>query len=524
MRMVPTRLLSVGKPPLQVKRAVSQIKHVSAPLKGLDLSSALTTGDPLTATVLTNFVVDEDRIRCRPGYRAIASMGGLPIERLMPYIPSGTPILLAGTGGVVRNAQSGTVISAGPFTSNDWHWTMFANLGQQKFLVLVNGRDGVYSFTGPSTWVHEAVTAPAGATHCVVNEMECVISHMNRLFFTDLNNLSMWYLPLQQKSGELKEIPMNAFFKRGGSIRAIASWSMDGGSGMDDRLVVFTTNGECLIWQGIDPENDFEIVGIYRFDAPMSKHCVQNYGGELYVQVSTGLLPMSTLMRAEAEQLGKVDRGVFTKFKEVSYLYGGQPGWMTILDNASGRIICNQPGGALNRYTQMVRKMPNPIWSDWSAIPARCWAWMDGRMFFGNDIGEVFEMGPQYYNDAGAAINVDVQPAWSLYNTPGSKQFKLIRAFILTDGFPRPYIDVRVDYDAKPPRNLPDTSSAPPGSLWDTSDWDLADWAQGDMAVMQWNGVAARGRVGAPRITASILDCTFSIAGFDVTFEAGSIL
>ena len=52
---------------------------------------------------------------------------------------------------------------------------------------------------------------------------------------------------------------------------------------MDDQLVIFSTNGECVIYSGIDPDSDFSLVGIFRFDSPMSKHCVVNYGGDLYV-------------------------------------------------------------------------------------------------------------------------------------------------------------------------------------------------------------------------------------------------
>ena len=125
------------------------------------------------------------------------------------------------------------------------------------------------------------MTAPATKPYIVPDQFQIVVSHMNRLWFADNAKLALYYLPLQQKSGELKELPLNAIFKRGGSIRAVYTWTLDGGMGLDDQLVIFSTNGEAAIYNGTDPDSDFNLIGVYRFDSPMSKHAVVNYGGEL---------------------------------------------------------------------------------------------------------------------------------------------------------------------------------------------------------------------------------------------------
>ena len=130
-------------------------------------------------------------------------------------------------------------------------------------------------------------------------------SHMNRLWFADRSNLAVYYLPIQQKSGTLKELPLNALFRRGGYIKAMYSWTLDGGAGMEDQLVLFSSNGEAVVYGGTDPDSDFSLTGIFRFDAPMSMASIINYGGDLYVMVSTGLVPMSTMLRAETEQAGQ---------------------------------------------------------------------------------------------------------------------------------------------------------------------------------------------------------------------------
>lgn len=609
MRMIASRYASKAQP-AQVKKFVSRVAHLQAPLKGLSLSSKLADADPLTAPILDNFVVEEDRITCRPGtFKRATVASGVALQALIPYY--GTPQNQAMATATELYKPDGTLLQGG-FTSGDWHWTAFSNLSEKDFTVMVNGADGVWSWDGKATpagatvtvtsisnanpavvtvapsditafsngmtvivtggtgafeaangphgiynvgspansftlagvdtsaasgpqttglnatpggsLVKEGVTAPAGKSYIVPNNFQIVLSHMNRLWFADSSLLAVYYLPLQQKSGEVKELPLNALFRRGGTIRAMYTWTVDGGAGLDDQLVIFSSNGECVIYNGTDPDTDLTLVGIFRFDSPMSKHSVIQHGGDLFVLISTGLVAMTTLLRAETEQLGKYDKNVFSLFEQNARAQRGAPGWAVILDHSTGRAICNLPQGAANSYRQAVRFMPNPIWSTWSGLPARCWGWIDNRLFFGDDKGNLYEMNPVYLSDNGQPIRVDVQAAWSSFKTPAQKHFKMILPYIISDGVPRPYVDIRVDYDTTPPFNQPDVSQADPGAMWDTATWDEDFWASGTGPKNDWNGVAAIGRIGAPRMTALILNCTFSIAGWDVIYETGSLL
>ena len=212
---------------------------------------------------------------------------------------------------------------------------------------------------------------------------------------------------------------------------------------------------KCVIYQGIDPDSDFSLVGIFRFDSPMSKHCVVNYGGDLYVLISTGLVPMSTLLRAESEQLGQEDRNIFSMFFTSAFLHRDRPGWGVILNHSSGRMICNMPQGFNNSYRQVVRLMPNAIWSTWSGHPSRCWAWIDNRVFYRLRHRRSLRDPTRTSSTTTAGpIRVDVQPAWSSYGSSSIKQFKMLLAYIITDGVPKHKLDFRVDYDSTAPQNV----------------------------------------------------------------------
>jgi len=623
--MVPTTYTGKAQPAI-VKKKRAEIAHVQAPLMGLSMATKLSSSSAeatqLTATILSNFNIEEDGIRCRAGYKIKATRGTAPVWHLIPWY--GTPnAIAAASNGELWDAQSGNRLKGG-FTSNNWHWTSFSNLGEYDYTVMVNGADGVWSWNGsladdihgdipvtsltsanpavatvastagiftvgqivqvsgaagpgtvkangyrtvtamdattvtlnvdtmipgtpptagpPQTsgvkinptsgLLKEDVTSPAGETWVSPLSLNIVVSHMNRLFFADTGNLAIYYLPIQQKSGELELFPLNAIFRRGGSIRAMATWSVDGGNGMDDLLVIFSSNGECVIYSGTDPATNFKLVGRFDFDAPMSKHAITRYGGELYVLISTGLVPMSTMLKAESDQLGQSEKGVTTLFYNAAVSYRSDVGWSTFLNPSSGRLYCNTPQGANNRYKQFIRHMPKAIWSTWDGVPARCWGWLDPIIYFGDDSGNVYEMHPSHLNDNGKAIRVDVQMAWNSFKTPAKKTFMAIQTYITTDGAPQPVIDIKTEYDFSEGINQPDLSTITDGSYWDEDPWaktqddppDGATWATGERAITIWNGVAGRGRVGAIRMTHTVQNSTFAIKGWEVIYEAGTLI
>ena len=610
MRSMASRYAAKFAPAL-VKKARSKVVHVGPPAKGLSFQAQTNATDAQFAGVLVNFYVDDDRISSRSGFKKVATCpGGLPVEALIPYY--GQPErLAAATNHTLCDAETGTVWKSG-FTSNDWYWTSFSNLGDQEYTVMVNGADGVWAWDGDTVAGGTAVTItkiektnparctvantdigsfvdgrtviisgadadhikangphritnvntvpntfelvavdllgapadqttgtmratlqgsfekmgimpPTGNTWLDADEFQIVMSHMNRLFFADETNLAVYYLPIQQKDGVLSVIPLNSIFKRGGTIRALYTWTVDGGMGLDDQLVIFTTNGECAIYSGIDPDTDMGLVGVYRSDPPMSKHCVVNYGGELYVQLPTGVTPMTAMIKAGKEGLEAVDRSVTPMFLQSSIAFREHAGWSLFLNPSSGRLFANMPLGG-GRYDQMVRHMPKAVWSQFKDVPARCWGWINPYVYFGDDLGNIYQMHPIYRTDDGAPITVDVQMAWNQFKTPALKHFKMILPYVVTDGQPRPFVDVKVDYDSSPVTNWPEISDTEEGTAtWDLATWNVDDWVGGSRIWTNWTGVAGLGRVGAVRLSAQVSNCSFAVTGFDILYEEGSV-
>ena len=638
MRLLPAR--RVAPKPVKFKANVSQIVHLDAPIKGLSLLGKTSEGDPQTATILTNWVIKEDRIAVRPGSALIddryPALGATryAIEQLMPYLAAPDHVLIASNGTVSKvGGPLASPIGAG-FGGNDWHWTMFANLAQAKFLIMVNGFDGVWSYDGGglpapgpvagTLGVSSAAGQPApvtvaagdiakfanghsvtvsgatgafaaanglhyieqvsgvtfkltgvdttGATgtqpvtlqaygsmmkeavlpgtnmgYCNPNNFNTVLAHINHLYFADTTNLVLYYLPLSQKDGTLKQVTLNAVFRRGGEIRALASWTLDGGNGMDDKLVVFTTHGQCAIFGGLDPEaDDWGLIGVFQFDAPMSKHSVVNYGGDLWVMTSTGLAPLSVLIRSETEKLNKAEKGMVTPFRDMARKYAARPGWSLTLDSTSGRMICNLPMGAPREFKQLVRFMPDPVWATWRELNARCWTWLDSKLYFGTDDGIVYECSEDYLADnirpdpANSALQLSdhitavIRGAWSKYKSPGIKKFNLLRVYAQSTGLPvRPFVDMAVNFVDKLPENQPDIVLPAPPTQWSKpgsvagqpgfTPWGVP-WGSGKRPIIVWGGVGREGNVGAPYVVVAVNGATYEVSGFDIVYEPGIVV
>ena len=209
--------------------------------------------------------------------------------------------------------------------------------------------------------------------------------------------------------------------------------------------------------------------GVYRFDSPMSPGCTINYGGELYVLIGTGLVPMSTLLKAEEDNLGVSDQNIMQEFSDISKTYRDAYGWSVIVNSQTNHAICNMPTGS-GTYQQLVRFMPNPIWSKWKNVPSRCWAWLNNAAYFGSEDGRICRGGLDYLNDDGVPIDVDVRFAWSSFKSVNKKQFKLIRLYMMSDSIPQPFVDVEVDYETSIPTNKPDAPEVNPACAMEYRD------------------------------------------------------
>lgn len=488
-----------------------------APIGGWNARDPLTAMAPTDAIVLDNFIPDVGGLRLREGYAEHATDMGAPVESLMTYAPpSGTEKLFGATENdiwdVTSPGSASSVVTG--LTNGRWQHTMFATTGG-NYLVCANGADDVRNYEG-TTWSTPSIT---GVTSANLNN---VAVHASRLWFCENNTLDAWYLGTAAISGTATKLPLGPLCKLGGSLLAIASWTRDGGAGMDDVAVFITTKGEAVIYSGTDPSSSstWSKIGTFRVPEPVGRRCVVQTGADLGLITSQGVLPFSTILPLAASGAAKV--AATDKISgAVSKAYAGASGsfgWQ-LIEYPKGRLlILNVPVQERATQHQYVMSTQSGAWCRFTGLNAGCWALMKGKAYFGGNDGSIYRYG-DVYSDDGDAINAVSIGAYSNLGTFNEKTVKMARPmFTGPEGY-LPLIAARSNYDLGVVHYVA-SSVVSGGSFWDEAEWDVADWALSIVPSSRWQSVHAQGSVISMALAVAVSD-QFQFNSMDLMVEQG---
>lgn len=191
------------------RRAVKRTKSVKAPIRGWSDKAATDVLGAEYASVMENFIPNEDGASLRPGYESHATGIGASVVRVLPYESGTTQKLFASTAdSVFEVTSSGAVGSAdlSSLTNGTWSHTMFSTSGG-NYLVMCNGADGVRAYDG-SVWTTQAITGATASTLAYVTQ------HKERLWFIEQGTLDAWYLPTLNIAGAATKLPLGSISKR----------------------------------------------------------------------------------------------------------------------------------------------------------------------------------------------------------------------------------------------------------------------------------------------------------------------
>ncbi len=500
-----------------------------APVNGWSSQYSQAEAGKLTALVLDNWFPESDAIRSRRG--CVSQVTGIAggIGSLLVYnSASGGRRLFAATQANIYDVTSTGAAGAAvlsSLSSSRWSQEMFSTSGGQ-FLVACNGSDGVRTYDG-SVWVDRtpSITGTSGAAA----NFDHVCAHKGRLWFVEKNSTNLWYLDTFAVQGAANPFPVGAFLKLGGKIVSCATWSSNQGYALDDRLVVITDQGECLIYTGSDPSGagDWELSLRFVTSPPLGNRCFFTVGADLLVLTEAGLFPLSQIV--EVDQAALATKGFTTPirraFTDAVKAYGSSAGWeITSLPVASMALV-NVPGlgqFALNTLTGK--------WGRFTGWNASCWAYFDGGIYYGTTGGNVFraEYGP---NDNGDPIPLTVVPAFTPLGEQGRLKFvKMIRPILKADVLPPYSMGVAVNY--KEPTLFPNTESySAEGWLhWDISTWDGPDVWKSVEIDLQWQNTGNVGTVISPAFAVNLdaggsgNDFDYRLIAFDILYEIGEVV
>lgn len=474
----------------QRSQRMPQSKKLPVPTGGLNAVSPLTEMPPEDAILLDNWFPQLRWIEIRRGHveHCDTTVAGEAIESLMAYNAEAgsNDKLFAAVTTTIRDVTTSTPSTAvSTLTNARWQHINFGT-SAGNFLLCVNGADGVRSYNG-AAWATQTITGVTAAN------LIHIAGFKARVWFVEKDSLDAWFLPPDSVAGLATRFPLAGTMKKGGSLMAIATWSLDGGDGPDDRIAFISTEGEVAVYAGTDPTNaaSFVLQGVYEIGAPIGRRCFFKIGGDVAIICIDGVVPLSKAM--VIERASTIAVAISAKIQPLlnadARNFKGLFGWQIMSYPLGTMAILNVPQLENETSIQYVMNTYSGAWCRFTGMNANCWALFQERLFFGGNDGVVMEADTGG-SDNGQPISTDVKGAFNDLQDPRLKEFVMARPFIITDGDVSPGLAINVDYrdtalvDAQP-------VTLDTGAEWDEAQWDVDLWPIEENLVADWVGVAA---------------------------------
>ena len=339
----------------------------------------------------------------------------------------------------------------------------------------------------PANWGSDAasdnvswITGPPGTNVADGKNLTYVCKYRNRLFFIESSSMSAWYLPLNAVGGQLLEIPLSGAAAKGGNLMFCATWSIDAGDGIDDKIVFVTDLGEVLIFTGSDPSDatgsqPWHQEGRYMVDPPMGMNAHMGLGGDLLIMTVSGIVPVSAAITKSAEELelAAISRQIRPMWRdEVT----AKRQWAWTMENWTeyGGVFVTWPGGTPGNQYCAVINASTGAWCRYVGWDATCFLRLRGDMFFGTQDGRIMQADRTGYDD-GKPYVATLVGGWEMFQSPAQTiTWRQARAsFSANANQPfLPQLSACTDFIVAPP-------SPPPAGIdvADTNDvWDEGKW------------------------------------------------
>lgn len=445
-----------------------------APTGGWNAQNSLADMPETDAVVLDNWIPRAGYVEVRRGSQPWVTNFTNPVETLIPYRSSSDKIFAVSGSSIYDATAAGSVGSAAysGLTNSRLQWTQFSNAAG-AFVIAVNGADNPIKYTG-SAWAVTSITASGGDPKDFID----VLAHKRRLFFVEKNSLHLWYLDVEAIAGPATLFDVGPIFGEGGTIECIGSWSLDGGQGQDDYLVIVTTEGEVGIYQGTDPNdaNNWAQVGVFSIGRPLERRGLFKFGGDLQVLTTNGVLPLSQALNRDRAQDNDVaiTAKIRNAWATASRLYGPNFGWQGFTYEAGQLAIYNIPTEEDVSAIQYVQNLQTGSWCSFSGLNAICWGVSEGVPYYGTkDTVYKWDVGVQ---DGSVNVVANMTTAYSTFRAQGRlKQFQMIRPVI--NSIPsvlKTAIGIQVDFEDTPPTDIPVTTIYGNSNPQITANWTSA--------------------------------------------------
>jgi hypothetical protein len=453
-------------------RSVSRDFNLAAPVGGLDAVSPIMGMRPDRALVLENWFPMPSGLVLREGSLDHVPGFASPVYKLHVHANSdGAESIWATTDSGIYDVT--TELSAPPtlsiaLTEGKTVSTSIAT-GAGNYLMVVNGVDTLKRYDG-TTWTS---VATFGTTDSY--EYIHATTYRQRLFFAKRDSLELEYLAPNSIAGSATNYPLGALFRNGGRIVSIGTWTIDGGFGPEDNLVVITSKGEVAVFSGSDPSSasTWTTKGVYALPRPMGNDCLFKWGGDVLVITEAGVYPLSSAVQSTSiDRTQQVSENIKPTFTALAKRWEEQYGWQIVANPAAPYILVNIPSSPRR---QAVMNTQTGAWTFFRGWAANCFVRAKGRLFFGTANG-VFRVGGT--SDLGANIRAKVLQAYNPFQHRQNKKIDLARPYFSANGGLRYWMGIGSNFATA--KELTDVRAF--------GEFDVARWGIAIFGEAQWAG------------------------------------
>lgn len=498
--------------------------QLAAPVGGWNALDALDQMPPEDAVSMTNWFPDVGRVESRRGYVSYAS--GIPgaVETLAEFNAGlSRKFIAAGGGGIYDVSFPGAVGTAlvSGMASNRWQFAQFDDIGGGPRMALVNGTDAPKLYNG-STISNLSISG----TGLTAANLTGVQVFKNRSYFWEKDSQDFWYSALGALGGSLTKFPLGRVSGFGGNLVAMASWTLDGGDGVDDLAVFVMSSSDVIIYQGSDPGSaaDWSLVGIFRVGAPLSVRGVIKVGSDLILMTKEGYLPLSKVL--SNDRFVTPGKAVSNKINSAVRLaadqFANNFGWQAVLYPRGNFVLFNVPVSD-SRFEQHILNTFTGAWTKFEGMNGRCWGTYRDRLYFGATDGQVY-LADEGFSDNGQTIICSAQTAWNYFGNRGQlKRFTALKPVFASSNDLSVALALGFDFSVP---NAAYTVSSFTGSAseWDISPWDESAWADEVRIIKPWISTAGIGLNASARVIASLNQQSCSWYSLEYLYEPGGLI
>jgi hypothetical protein len=498
-----------------------------APLRGLNARDSLANMGEGYALTLENWYPRTSYLEVRGGTaNHLTGMTGVPKTLAVYNKLDGTSKMYAVTSAGIFDATTAGAVGANLLArTNGKHQYINYGNGTNNYIIMVNGVDKPAYFDGTTWTAVDNVTVPA-LTGLTTTSIVNVFASKGRLYFIEKNSLSFWYLAAGVVGGALTEFPLDSIAQKGGYLVAGATWTFDGGDGIDDAVVLVTSEGEIIVYRGTNPSSAsaWSMVGRFDLGRPLGYRCLQKYMGDLLLITESGAFPLSqSLQSSTVNKEAAITNIIENDITQDAISYGANFGWeMTLLPSQSA-LILNVPITEDSSHEQYVMNTITKSWCKFTNWNAETFCEFNGDLYYATSTKIVKAWSGT--SDLGSNIVATAKSSFSYFGSPGQqKHFTMFRPVLNVNGSVA--FNTGLDVDFKDTAIL-DTANytVTTAAVWDTAYWDLNYWSAGLEIIRRWTSPKQDiGYCGAVKIKVATNSLNIQWMSNDVVWQTGGVL